>query len=91
MEYEFVAYTTRLITSPNIQKPSRRRLPCICTTANPDGQMLVTGQWASLQAGDVRSAAGGRFNQNGVDLNRNWDCAWAGRGPGGVAYGLAAA
>ena len=49
----------------------------IVPSANPDGQKLVTGSWGRFQARDVRAVAGGRFNQNGVDLNRNWGCDWA--------------
>lgn len=49
----------------------------IVPAANPDGQRLVTGSWGRFQVNDVRAVAGGRFNQNGVDLNRNWGCDWA--------------
>ncbi len=49
----------------------------IVPSANPDGQKLVTGSWGRFQASDVRAVAAGRFNQNGVDLNRNWGCDWA--------------
>jgi predicted deacylase len=50
----------------------------IVPSANPDGLRLVSGGWGRFQPNAVRSPnAAARFNQNGVDLNRNWDCAWA--------------
>ncbi len=50
----------------------------IIPAANPDGLRRVTGRWGRFQPADVdRTASDGRFNGNGVDLNRNWDCAWA--------------
>ncbi len=50
----------------------------IIPTANPDGQRIVTGRWGRFQTDDVdETAVGGRFNQSGVDLNRNWGCAWS--------------
>ena len=39
----------------------------ILPVANPDGQNLAA------KTADIRQ---GRFNGNGVDLNRNWDCQW---------------
>ncbi len=50
----------------------------IVPAANPDGLRRVTGRWGRFQADDVDgTAVDGRFNQNGVDLNRNWGCAWS--------------
>ena len=53
----------------------------IVPVANPDGQLLVTGKTGRFTPADVGLAPtdriGGRFNHNGVDLNRNWDCHWA--------------
>lgn len=50
----------------------------IVPAANPDGLRAVTGRWGRFQPTDVNiTAVRGRFNQNGVDLNRNWDCAWS--------------
>lgn len=51
----------------------------IIPSANPDGQFLATGSWARFQPSVVRSVQGARFNGNGVDLNRNWACAWSAR------------
>ncbi|MEM7531229.1 MAG: M14 family metallopeptidase [Chloroflexota bacterium] len=50
----------------------------IIPSANPDGQVLVTGvpgRFEQNPVGNVMLTA--RFNGNGVDLNRNWDCNWA--------------
>ncbi len=49
----------------------------IIPVANPDGQYLVTGIEGRFRAEDVAEITiPGRFNGNGVDLNRNWDCEW---------------
>ena len=49
----------------------------IIPSANPDGQMLVTGKEGRFAEADVaENSAPGRFNANEVDLNRNWDCQW---------------
>ncbi len=49
----------------------------IIPSANPDGQFLVTGQEGRfLPEGVPVDIADGRFNANGVDLNRNWPCNW---------------
>ncbi len=50
----------------------------IIPSANPDGQVLVTGKEGRFTAADVaENSFPGRFNANNVDLNRNWDCEWA--------------
>ncbi|HFQ94438.1 MAG TPA: hypothetical protein ENK32_10540 [Anaerolineae bacterium] len=51
----------------------------IIPAANPDGQFVVAGRDGRFAPTDVDAAAdnfSGRFNSNGVDLNRNWDCQW---------------
>jgi predicted deacylase len=51
----------------------------IIPAANPDGQFAVAGRDGRFSPADVDAAADnfpGRFNGNGVDLNRNWDCQW---------------
>lgn len=53
----------------------------IIPNANPDGLAVVTGRTIAdlqLQPTDIIThTLAGRFNANGVDLNRNWDCLWA--------------
>lgn len=50
----------------------------IIPSANPDGQWRITGTRGRFTAADVSyPTAPGRFNANGVDLNRNWDCNWS--------------
>jgi hypothetical protein len=49
----------------------------IIPTANPDGQFAITNREGRFSFTDVLSdTVPGRFNGNGVDLNRNWDCQW---------------
>lgn len=49
----------------------------IIPSANPDGQVLVTGQAGRFAANQVGlNTIPGRINSDGVDLNRNWDCNW---------------
>ena len=50
----------------------------IIPSANPDGQALVTGRDGRFTVNDIiDDTFPGRFNGNGVDLNRNWDCEWS--------------
>ncbi len=49
-------------------------------SANPDGQFTVTFKDGRVEPADIPAGidtSWGRFNGNGVDLNRNWDCDWA--------------
>ena len=49
----------------------------IIPVANPDGLKLVTGTTQRFSPADVaENTRPGRFNGNGVDLNRNWECNW---------------
>jgi predicted deacylase len=49
----------------------------IVPNANPDGLAVVSGADGILPPTEVLSnTLVGRFNANGVDLNRNWDCLW---------------
>lgn len=47
---------------------------------NPDGLFAVTGKLGRITASDIPSTVDatipGRFNDNDVDLNRNFDCQW---------------
>lgn len=48
----------------------------IVPSANPDGQAVVAGE-GRIGATDIAAdTIPGRFNGNGVDLNRNWSCNW---------------
>jgi predicted deacylase len=50
----------------------------IIPSANPDGQYQVTNGNGRFAATNVLTdTVPGRFNANGVDLNRNWDCDWS--------------
>jgi len=53
----------------------------IVPVLNPDGLYSVIGKEGVFSAADVPDpsvrVAEGRFNANGVDLNRNFDCKWA--------------
>lgn len=51
----------------------------IIPNLNPDGVVRIVGKEGRFLASDVPSGvdtAPGRFNANGVDLNRNFDCKW---------------
>lgn len=50
----------------------------IIPVMNPDGLKLTTGSSGRFDIADVPFYTNdGRFNANGVDLNRNWDCVWS--------------
>ncbi len=52
----------------------------IIPSANPDGQYTVTFRTGRIGREDIpvgTDTSWGRFNGNGVDLNRNWDCNWS--------------
>lgn len=49
----------------------------IIPNANPDGLFAVGGRNGDFEPADISAdTVPGRFNGNGVDLNRNWDCRW---------------
>ncbi|MEX1014753.1 MAG: M14 family metallopeptidase [Candidatus Paceibacterota bacterium] len=51
----------------------------IIPNANPDGLFRVIGKdgiFSQLDTPSVEETIPGRFNANGVDLNRNFDCKW---------------
>lgn len=51
----------------------------IIPSANPDGLYSIIGKGGRFDITDVPSnidSAPGRFNKNGIDLNRNFDCKW---------------
>ena len=50
----------------------------VIPNTNPDGLALLTGQDGRFTADDLpANTFPGRFNGNGIDLNRNWDCDWS--------------
>jgi hypothetical protein len=52
----------------------------IIPSANPDGQQAVAGTAGRFTPDMVAAnSRPGRFNANGVDLNRNWECDWSAR------------
>lgn len=70
--YEFIDY---ILENPDII-PESITLHII-PSANPDGQFKVTGVNGRFRESDVSTnTVPGRFNDNNVDLNRNWDCNW---------------
>ena len=72
LAYEMIDY---FLENPD-QIPANISL-YIIPSANPDGQFAVTGVDGRFTAenvtGDIKR---GRFNDNQVDLNRNWACDW---------------
>ncbi len=51
----------------------------VVPNANPDGVFKIVGKEGRFAAADVPASAdqsAGRFNANGVDLNRNFACKW---------------
>jgi len=74
LAYQFVDYLT---ANPNVI-PKNLRVSII-PSANPDGIFQVTGKEGKFSVLDVKTdviKGTGRFNDNGVDLNRNFDCKW---------------
>jgi predicted deacylase len=50
----------------------------VIPNANPDGTFKITGKEGRFAVADVAPGdqSAGRFNANGVDLNRNFACKW---------------
>ena len=49
----------------------------IIPSANPDGLFRITGKEGRFEPADLAYGTFvGRYNAQGVDLNRNWDCDW---------------
>ena len=49
----------------------------IIPAMNPDGLKIIIGNSGRFSRDVIpRNVDSGRFNANGVDLNRNWDCVW---------------
>lgn len=75
LAYQFKDYLDQNITSI----PAGLSVVVI-PNLNPDGQFKVTGKEGRFALADVSTSTlvqeSGRFNANGVDLNRNFDCKW---------------
>jgi predicted deacylase len=75
LAYQFMDY---LQANPNAI-PANLKVTVI-PSANPDGVFEVIGKEGRFAAADVPGnplpAGTGRFNANGVDLNRNFACRW---------------
>lgn len=74
LAYEFIDYFT---DNPSVV-PEDLTVKII-PVANPDGLAKIVGTGSRFVLADVKKAvkAGeGRFNANGVDLNRNFGCRW---------------
>lgn len=73
LAYELMDY---LAEDPS-RIPSSVRVVVI-PSANPDGVFKITGKEGRFTPADVTAGdqSAGRFNANGVDLNRNFGCKW---------------
>lgn len=75
LAYQFIDY---LKENPSLI-PANVKISVI-PSANPDGVFKVIGKEGRFLLSDVSEkgliAGTGRFNANGVDLNRNFDCKW---------------
>ena len=75
LSYEFMDY---LETNPAVIPKNLTVI--VIPSANPDGVYKVTGKDGRFTESDVSTdktiLASGRFNANGVDLNRNFNCKW---------------
>lgn len=75
LAYEFIDYFTE-----NPEEVPENTTLHIIPSANPDGLFAVTQKEGRFTSADVTvdiTDGTGRFNANGVDLNRNFDCKWA--------------
>lgn len=74
LAYQFIDY---LKANPAVI--SQNLTIAVIPSANPDGLHVVTGAEGRFVAADIpaqTTTVPGRFNANGVDLNRNFDCKW---------------
>jgi predicted deacylase len=74
-----LAYELMDYLSANQNLVSKYLTVIIIPNANPDGLYKIVKKEGRFKAGDVPTGvneAPGRFNANGIDLNRNFDCKW---------------
>jgi hypothetical protein len=75
LAYELIAHFTE-----NPETIPETHSLTIIPVANPDGLHAVAGTTTNLRPHELsmesHMRAHGRFNANGVDLNRNFDCKW---------------
>ncbi len=73
--YELIDYLTA-----NPSKIPKNVRVTVIPVVNPDGLEKVTGSTGRFTADDVSKSesivVAGRYNENNVDLNRNFDCDW---------------
>ena len=79
-----VAYETMDYLKANLDAIPANIKVTVIPVLNPDGLAKVAGTAGRFTAEDVSSSqtvqTSGRFNANGVDLNRNFDCDWQSKG-----------
>lgn len=75
LAYKFMDYVEK-----NKNSISENLSVSVIPNANPDGVYKVTGKEGRFEIKDIATSTlvqeAGRFNANGVDLNRNFDCKW---------------
>jgi predicted deacylase len=75
-----LAYTYMDYLAKNLSSIPDGLSVTIIPSLNPDGVYRIVGTDGPFSVADVKeggvSAAAARFNANGVDLNRNFDCKW---------------
>ncbi len=74
-----LAYTLMDYLEANPKILPENLVVTVIPSANPDGLFKVIGKEGRFTLADVPSGVDesiGRFNANGVDLNRNFDCKW---------------
>ena len=77
LAYELMDY----LKTPEVEIPENVMITVI-PVANPDGLYTALGTTARFSLEDAEEMTeeertAGRFNTNGVDLNRNFDCEWS--------------
>ena len=76
---ELLAYTLVDYLKLNPQIIPKNLSVTVIPSANPDGLYKVTGKEGTFTMADVKTnlpLGTGRFNNNEVDLNRNFACSW---------------